>query len=431
LQAPENVEVANEINIKHGYQLGADFILWFLGKAVAGALHDPVRAFRESRDAFNRGDWPMLTISDKDKLARSASHVVVPYAWFPPDETGINSQPLSSQKWIIHVANPNFPPLTPDTDPHCKIVINPFDRTFEFLYAGEFNDKPQVWTGGFESGGRLLTIPYSELNSRPVTPGDNVFKLLASGVLFILAADGETRQITDENGRTFYRYDENGVRRINEDNASRISKIALLPIHENADVRVPELYYWQRDSAGASNLLRQEVHGPGNGSYKWSLHSAPLSVIISANGSGALADNIAVESLGTARQKVSFSAPRGGDTKKVSISIAGWFGTDVQQVRWFELKQLTVVPGQSIQAQVLNAGRELTVHNDGPAISFDLHIHSGFSEQAAVRRNVQIPSGTALRVQPSDWAAGSIHSTKVHAEELSNLGGSVFRRFEL
>jgi hypothetical protein len=122
------------------------------------------------------------------------------------------------------------------------------------------------------------------------------------------------------------------------------------------------------------------------------------------------------------------------------MSIAGWFGTDVQQARWFELKKLTIAAGQFIQAQVLNVGRELTVHNDGPAISFDLYIRSGLSEQSvrsglseqsAVRRNVQIPSGTALRIQPADWGAGSLQHSTVHAEQLNYLGGSVLRRFEL
>jgi hypothetical protein len=100
-----NATAVDQINIKHGYQLGARFMIWFLNMWEAGALHDPVRAFRESRDAFARGDWPMLTMSQNNELSLDG-HVVLPFAWDPPTEAQINAQPLSGQKWTIYVANP-------------------------------------------------------------------------------------------------------------------------------------------------------------------------------------------------------------------------------------------------------------------------------------------------------------------------------------
>ena len=77
---PEDAEAIREINVKHGYQVGSDTVTWFLGKWTAGRVHDPVRAFRESRDAFMRGDWPILSISDEGKFS-SKGHAVLPYAW--------------------------------------------------------------------------------------------------------------------------------------------------------------------------------------------------------------------------------------------------------------------------------------------------------------------------------------------------------------
>jgi hypothetical protein len=171
-------------------------ISWFLGKWTAGALHDPVRAFRESRAAFQRGDWPILSISDKDKFSQSG-HAVLPYAWNPDTEEEVNAQPFSGQTWTIFVANPNSPefdplpnqlPPLPDDADSCKIIIDPFNETFSFqLEAGV----EPAWTGSKEDGGRLLTIPYSMLSSRPTSPADLIADLFTGGVLILLGEDGQ------------------------------------------------------------------------------------------------------------------------------------------------------------------------------------------------------------------------------------------------
>src|SRR5262249_41539592 len=101
---PNSAEVGDEINVKHGYQVGDDLIHWFLGKWTAGALSDPVRAFRDSRDAHARGYWPIFTVSDKDEFSQDA-HCVTPYSW-----NGDTSPILPGQRWEILCANPNFPP---------------------------------------------------------------------------------------------------------------------------------------------------------------------------------------------------------------------------------------------------------------------------------------------------------------------------------
>ena len=54
----------NEVNVKHGYQIGAECIDWFVGKFISGETHDPVRAFNESRDQFAAGNYPILSLSN-------------------------------------------------------------------------------------------------------------------------------------------------------------------------------------------------------------------------------------------------------------------------------------------------------------------------------------------------------------------------------
>jgi len=78
---PGDGAALEEINVKHGYQIGAGLIEWFLGKWTAGALHDPVRAYWDSYFAYQSGNWPLLTISDEDMFSQSKGHVLMPFEW--------------------------------------------------------------------------------------------------------------------------------------------------------------------------------------------------------------------------------------------------------------------------------------------------------------------------------------------------------------
>jgi hypothetical protein len=60
----------DEVNLRHGCQIGAEMIEFFLSKWSAGALHDPERAYRESYADFQSGNWPILTISDQDEFSQ-------------------------------------------------------------------------------------------------------------------------------------------------------------------------------------------------------------------------------------------------------------------------------------------------------------------------------------------------------------------------
>src|SRR5262249_46541898 len=145
-----------------------------------GALHDPLRAYWDSYFGYQNRNWPLLTISDEDKFSQSKSHVLIPFEWSHTDP----DHPDLSREWEILVKNVNFP-LAPHSDEHCKIVIDP--RTEKFSYLHKDGDK---WTGSKLKGGRLLMIPFTELNGRPVTPGWWILPLIAATVVLILADDG-------------------------------------------------------------------------------------------------------------------------------------------------------------------------------------------------------------------------------------------------
>jgi uncharacterized protein with LGFP repeats len=175
------------INVKHGYQLGAPMLDYFLGEFLLGHTRDPVRTFQKSRDLAGAGDFPLIAMT---KSAFGEGHVVRPYEWH--DDV---------KPWEMLVANPNAPKPTNDNDrdPMCVILVDPDHNTWRLKADSS------TWSGSDSDGGRLYPIPFHLLSSRPRTPfWEALFALIAGGTLIMLAGDGETEQLTDDAGRTFY-----------------------------------------------------------------------------------------------------------------------------------------------------------------------------------------------------------------------------------
>ncbi len=201
--------VTNDINIKHGYQIGAEGINYFLGKFLSGKTHDPVKCFQESLASWQAGDPPLISMS-KDYFF-NGGHCVRPYEW--------NNQ---SKPWTIKIANPNTPASTfPDDNAATNVIkIDPDANTFTVNEGVE-----TTYSGGSSSGGRLYSMPYSVFSSPPCTPFWDVLALLASGAVIILGGDAATKQITDQSSNTYLSSD--GT--VNENPLTRIPGLAPIP----------------------------------------------------------------------------------------------------------------------------------------------------------------------------------------------------------
>ena len=84
-----------------------------------------------------------------------------------------------------------------------------------------------------------------------------------------------------------------------------------------------------------------------------------------------------------------------------------------------------------MRAQVLNAGKSLSIHNDGPAATFDLAVHGGLdSGSVAVSQRVEMPSGKAWRFEAADWS-GRSPDVPIDILEADRIGGAVLRQFRV
>lgn len=166
-------QVRKEFNIKHCYQVGAGPIWWFLSQFVTGNTHNPRTVFLQTREAFRKGNHPVICISENYDFSGSP-HCILPVAW-----------DSSRKPWRITIADPN------NRDRLQTLTVDPDRNTYEYKNR---------YKGGEWSGGRLHYMPFSVLNKAPRTPIWDAILLILAGTIIILADDAETTGITDSQG---------------------------------------------------------------------------------------------------------------------------------------------------------------------------------------------------------------------------------------
>ncbi|GAA5501779.1 hypothetical protein Dxin01_01518 [Deinococcus xinjiangensis] len=426
----------NEVNLKHGVQLGAPFIDFYAGKFLLGQTRDPVRAFRESRDQFMRGDYPLLCIT-RDMFGAGA-HVVRPYRW---DD--------SVTPWQIYVANPNNPaPSFGDTDVFNIISVDPNANSFT-LGTGD-----KAYNGAAWSGGRMVSVPFSVVCDTPRTPFWEVFALLAAATIIILGDGAQTKQITDAQGRTFY--NDLGGRTpkawsdIREDRG-RIPKMSRVPllgrghwgdvIGQIGGVRFltpsePEIYYLrhaiasrgpQQDAPDVvlgnsgrldrvrahlplnplllNDELKHEIVGTGD-SYRWGWRSPLLSLTLEADLPAAQLDTVQLSNLQSAWPTVNVQPHA---AKALKLTLTG-FAAPTGQWRNFALQIAEAT--QPVQLSLDQAAGSVSVTSAAP-LTLDLQVSVPDGAPVLTRQGVQLEAGQLARLAPEKWEAPDLAASPV------------------
>lgn len=381
--SPGHQSTINEINIKQGYQLGAESIDWTLGRFLSGNTHDPKQCFNDSRAVFEQGNYPVISVTDSYLGGRG--HAVRPYRW---DDS-------NPSKWIMYIANPNNPTaLNGNGDDPCRIEIDTASNTFTYIHGSE-----DVWSGSTWTGGRMLYTPFSVLSSQPRTPFWEVLAMIRAGMLLLVGDAGQTAQITDGQGRTFYepnlsgsptRWDE-----IRQDSQARVPNFARIPLTDAGAGKMPiELYYGHETGATYTHEVLPAPNVPAGTRYEWVMQSGTLSARLLIPGTPGVADQITTKEVGTEAKAVTITIPSSGESKQISWTMSG-----PVKHRWIELTDLHMNPGQSITMRLVNSGQEAMFENTGQATTADLRVQSGQGATPVVVGTITIENGTTTNFQ--------------------------------
>ena len=418
--------------IKFGYQLGHSMIDFAMGKFLSGGTYDPVTAFRESRDAYTKGDFPILSLTSGG--LGSPGHAIMPYRW---DD--------SSKPWRIWVANPNAPASTipDDNDSHNVLFIDPDTNSFHFVVGNDKLGNPELWQGGRDGPGMLFSVPFHILSSEPATPFWDVVAALAAAtlVLLIFAGDDDaTTQIADGHGATAFRPPNSRARasgakvawELKTDPAGRPNVAPVMLFNPPPAGARTELYRIgspvpfrkATDRTAATDLpaatLAYTHTVAATGAYQWAVKPPGGSTVVSLTG-GSGSDTIQVEQIGRPGQSVSIRSEAG---RKAQITVCG-ARQDAASARLFTLSDIDLGPTHTVTTHLESAGEHLIVQNSGAETSIGLHLQSGLAGGQAISKTVILPATSIVRIRPETWATEEMAKTAAIVETLDRVGGTV------
>jgi hypothetical protein len=447
----------NEVNVKMGYQLGGDLIDWFLGQVIIGNTHDPVNVFKTSLDQYQRGDYPVITLTTNSMFGDG--HCVRPFKWHDGDYPG------HPGAMVIEVSNPDAPainytdsggnqhPAVLDGTPCCLIVIDQTANTFT-LTKSALSD-PTIYAGGEWSGGRMLSIPFCQFSCQPRTPFWEVLGLLVAGTLIILGGDAQTQQVTDGTGKTFYESDLATLptkwEDIRQDASQRIANMARIPFHSDTaaatqpnvpgDLQIatlnatltalghlvilpskPEFYYLH----GNGGTLKHEFTGLKAGTSQWHMRVAGLAAVLTLTTEAGKTDAMQVNNVGSAIGSVTVTTAASGSPRQAVFSVnAG----SQDGVPLFTVNNFTLAPAQPITFGLSDDGQSFVMQNAGIATTFDLTVQMG-SAAAQIHKGVSLDAGKTGVF--SLVAASSASATAfIHQQMLDRPGGTLLSEMNL
>jgi hypothetical protein len=390
----------DEINVKQGYQLGLESILWRIDRFLTGNTHNPGGVFNDSRRFFDAHDLPMLTITSDEFGAHA--HTLVPYRW---DNERQSCTRLDASECVrIFVADPNFPataanPAADDPfrtradDRFVEIEVNDDNpENIEYSYIGSSFDVGEVtYRGGTLLGARMFFEPAHKYMSMPVTPFYQPWVMATAAFLLIVGDTGKTLQVTDSGGRTLFEPGLTGIPtrwdQFRRDVNQRIPDLAPLMLSD-------------RQSGGAQGWVG---NGSGN-SHTYAIIPAPGVVagtpIRAMFNSGALSSTFSIPATPGKVNRVG-AHDINGPTKAISLALAAdeiakpvtWTIAGVEKQRWLEFSSLQMSPGQNIRMRTENATRKVRITNNGPLTTANVTFKAGPGASPVNRGVLSIPTG--------------------------------------
>ena len=191
--------VKNEINIKHGYQVGDAALYWFVNQFVRGKTHDPKHVFLRSRQCFSQGNHPVICFSDKSDYSGS-NHCVTPYRWDTskkPWKIFVYENNLNFSSFNSRIKSFQNASSSDDKRNGMVILVDPDRNTFSYRSPSG----RRHYTGTSRSGGRLMYFPWNVLNHAPRVPDWEIFLLLMAGTLLIFGDEAESLKLKSSNGK--------------------------------------------------------------------------------------------------------------------------------------------------------------------------------------------------------------------------------------
>ena len=390
-------ELKNEFNIKQAYQVGADPIWWFVGQFLTGNTHNPVDVFNETQREFNRGNNPVLCLSQNYDFS-GKPHCLLPVKW-----------DKSSRPWKMTINDPNSE--SDGATAGSILYVDPAKNTFSYSR----NSTAAVYKGGRWDGGRMHYMPYSLLSGKQRLIVWELLLLLLSGTILILADDGETVSITDTDGNDLSANSKRANDLMKEGKSispffvgfsgfeSSISKGNILLRREDGLSATQQTNISSADPAKVANAFsgRNFIHtikGKRNGKFNYMIKTGFNTIELESELNLNESHKIEVNNLGTNFCNLKLNSLR---TKDVKLKIFSQLGAN-GDYQGLEIKNFRIGGSNDLEINIKQGIGGIEILNKGPNINLNVNIATRINK-VDFNKNVMINLDKGIRVMPSSF----------------------------
>jgi len=403
---PDLDVVRESISIMHLRQLSQPMISKLIDLFNDSNWNDPEYAYNQIKTSIASHDYPLISfmpssIAAIEALGQGAeAHTVVP---FDTIETGTH--------YRIFIYDPNFP-YSENIDFYTGgtqrnyIDIQKSGWSHNWKYPSDYNpadSNSYGWNGSTSGPWTFLATNVSNAKYKDNHPLDVGYLTGQLGTL-IFSSGGSAEQITDEEGKRFYK-GSGAAMELEKDPARKTDNIIKWPFfHGEGDVQ--ELYF-VKDVNGKDYTvdIASETQG-----YECKFLLQGKSVSLSVGKGSAGKDNLKLKTIGTSNQAIELSSER--ELKNVEMELTVRL-PDGKTERKFKISDLNIKIRSPVSIKVTDMNRSLQVESPQNEIEYMLElkqIRKGTEIKMSPKR-IMVPKGQIQILKPLNW-------NKLEEEEL-------------
>lgn len=396
---PASAKLCTTITVMQCHEWSHSGILWMAENILGTHVKDPNYAYEQVEYYLSMGDLPVITLVKNSDLV---GHTLIPYKL---EESG--------GKRYIYIHDPNkwYPHDSTFYDDHenyIEITVGSDNWSYQF-------DDTTEWGS---PNGYIFATPMSTVKASSRNPLQLGGVTDAMNDVFLTGA--HISQISDSEGRKFYKTSANSHNRLSEiedDTSQRIKGVFRMPMTfagSRTGKEPPELYF---AIGPAGRDLNFEIASVGK-EYKFEMAGKGNVVKLSSPPGASGRDNIVIREISTDRQEIKLSSERG--VGKFALEIFRDVpGSAVS--RKFRVSNLQVSRTSPVKLRLTERRDALLVKGEKGPVSCELEVSqiAGGKITEMPKRIINVSGETWQQIAPDNW--NKLQSADVEVKKLELL----------
>ncbi len=389
---PTDTLLAKAIMIMQAHQASQAMIGCFAERSATGEIKDAMAAYNDVEYYLAANDPPLITVI----AGTGSGHALIAYG----------TEEVSNNQWKIYIYDPNrsyraFKRYYDMDSNYIKIETTSNPSGYKWSFKRDPRKSNVLWEGDMSatSDGFIFAYP----SSMVIPPSTNPFKSLGENLTtaFFAGDGGYIAQITDEEGKKFYKTDtkkHESLSDIEADPGKKMANTIRFPLITDDPGKQPEVYFVRNAESGDLNI---DVVSKGKG-YELYIAGGGNFVKIKAEDSPAGKDKLVLKSLGTSKEEVQLFSKRA--SVDFNVELYRSLGEE-KKSRTFKLSNMKVRKDSPIQLRLAENQKGILLRSGKDKFSFDLEIEEreGKKVDKISKKGLALESKAWQSVVPSNW----------------------------